>query len=327
MFETNIEELVPSEHKYRRINDLIDFKKLCDGMEKILYSRFGRAGYHPVQGLKMLFLQFYKDLSDRELEEELRDSNSAKWFCGFSLLGKTPDHSYFGTFRTRLGTKHIATIFNKLNKSLKNEGLIREVFTFVDSSKIEAKVDSWKARDKALADSENDEKDDDGNPTMNNSNIKDYSSDSDARYGVKGRNKFWVGYKRHVSVDMHQGFINKVAVTPANVHDGKGFKHVCPRTGAAVADKAYFGGEAKKEMARRQVHSMAIEPNNSKTKNRDKDRFISALRMPFEGVFSKQAKKCCYRSTVKTQFQAFCEAFVHNVKRAFVLEIEPIPIV
>ena len=32
-----------------------------------------------------------------------------------------------------------------------------------------------------------------------------------------GNNKHWYGYKRHVSVDMQSGLINKVAVTPANV--------------------------------------------------------------------------------------------------------------
>ena len=35
-------------------------------------------------------------------------------------------------------------------------------------------------------------------------------------------------FKRHVGVDMHQGLMSKIAVTPANVHDGKALKHVCP---------------------------------------------------------------------------------------------------
>jgi transposase len=188
MFETNIDELVPSSHKYRQLTAMIDFGKLCSGLEEEVYSRLGRAAYNPVQGVKMLFLQFYKDLSDRQLEEELRDSVSGKWFCGFSLLEQTPDHSYFSDFRNRLGTKRVARIFKKLTDSLRDKKLVREVFTFVDSSKVEAKVDSWKARDKAIADAANIEKDDDGSPTMNNKNISEYSSDPDARYGAKGNN-------------------------------------------------------------------------------------------------------------------------------------------
>ena len=35
---------------------------------------------------------------------------------------------------------------------------------------------------------------------------------------------------------MQSGLINKVAVTPANVTDNKGFKHLCPNDGAVYAD-------------------------------------------------------------------------------------------
>ena len=123
--------------------------------------------------------------------------------------------------------------------SLKDAGFIKEVFTFVDASAIISQVDVWNARDKAIADSENTEKDDEGKPTMNNKNSKHYSSDPSARYLAKGKNKLWFGYKRHVSVDMTQGLINKVAVTPANVIDSKGARRVCPNGGMVCTDKAY----------------------------------------------------------------------------------------
>lgn len=326
MFETNIEELVRADHPFRKILKLLDFDNLCEGLVEECYSRYGKAGYHPIQGVKMLFLQYWQDLSDRELEEYLNDSCAGKYFCGFSLLEETPDHTYFTKFRARIGTKKIADIFNKIRVGLKTSGYMKEIFTFVDSSKIEAKVDTWRARDKAILDNSNDEKDDDGNPTMNNKNVSKYSSDPDAKYGVKGKKDVWIGYKRHASVDMGSGFINKVSVTPANVHDGIGLKHVCPSSGAVVADKAYSGGRAAKELKRRGLHSMAIEPNNKKTKNHDKDRFISSLRMPFEGIFSKKHKKARFIGKVKTQFQAFMEALIFNTKRALVLEIEKIPI-
>ena len=46
--------------------------------------------------------------------------------------------------------------------------------------------------------------------------------------GAKGKNKFWYAYKKHVSVDMRSGLLNKVAITPANVTDAKGLKLICP---------------------------------------------------------------------------------------------------
>jgi len=263
---------------------------------------------------------------DRELEECISDSVAARYFCGFGIKDKTPDHSYFGQLRNRLGTKRLVNLFNKAREGFVASGHIREIYSFVDSSKLSARVDTWAARDRALADYENNEKDNDGNPTMNNKNVGNYSSDKEARYGVKGKTDFWIGYKRHLCVDMHQGFITKVAVTAANVHDGRALKHVLPRQGAVLADKAYSGGRAQKEILRRGLHSMAIKPNNSKTKNRDKDRFISALRMPFEGVFARTSKKARFRGKKKVQFQITMEAFVHNIKRALTLDTGPIPI-
>jgi len=325
MIIPELDELVSKDHKYRAILGLFDWTELTKPLRN-LYSKEGRKGYAVEQGFKILFLQFLENKSDRQTEEFLKYDLSAKYFCNFGLKEKTPDHSYFGKFRERIGTYQLSNIFKTMVKSFKKEGLIREFYTFVDASKIVGRVDSWKARDKALADAENDETDDDGNPTMNNKNIKNYSSDPEARYGAKSKRDIWVGYKRHVGVDMHQGLISKVAVTPANVHDGVGLKHVRPNHGAVVADKIYSDGAAAKEVKARGLHSMAIKKNNSKSKNRDKDRFISSLRMPYEGVFSKMPKQARYRGTVKVYFQALMDSIIHNVKRLIKIEQEAIPI-
>ena len=97
---------------------MIDFNKLCEGIEEECYSRYGKAGYNPVQGVKMLFIQYWQDLKGRELEEYLRDSNAGKYFCCFSLLEETPCHSYFTKFRSRLGSKKVALLkFRAASKS------------------------------------------------------------------------------------------------------------------------------------------------------------------------------------------------------------------
>lgn len=41
-------------------------------------TKFGAYGYEIERLFKCIFLQFFKDLSDRELSEYLRDNNSAK---------------------------------------------------------------------------------------------------------------------------------------------------------------------------------------------------------------------------------------------------------
>lgn len=325
MIIPNVEELIAADHKYRAMNKLFNWTELTAPLRS-LYSSAGRKGYAVEQGFKCLFLQFLEDKSDRELEYFLKYDLSAKYFCNFGLTEATPDHSYFGKFRERIGTYQLSNIFKKMVKSLKKEGLVREFYTFVDASKIIACVDSWKARDKAIADLENEESNDEGNLTMNNRNVATYSSDPDARYGAKSKRDIWLGYKRHVGVDAHQGLISKVAVTPANVHDGAALKHVRPSTGAVLADKIYSDGRARNEMLSRGLHSMVIEKNNSKTKDRKKDAFFSSLRMPFEGVFSKMSNRARYRGIVKVYFQALMQAFVHNVNRLITIRCQAIPI-
>jgi transposase, IS5 family len=56
-----------------------------------------------------------------------------------------------------------------------------------------------------------------------------------------------------------------------------------------------------------------------KDKNRDFDRWVSAIRAPHENVFSQQNKRTRYRGVAKNQFAAFMEATCFNLKRLAVL--------
>jgi len=60
-----------------------------------------------------------------------------------------------------------------------------------------------------------------------------------------------------------------------------------------------------------------------KRKNKDKDKFISRLRMPFENVFSKMDKRVRYRGLKKVQFQVTMQAMAFNFKRIIVIGYAP----
>jgi IS5 family transposase len=163
-----------------------------------------------------------------------------------------------------------------------------------------------------------------GEKTLNNTNIEEYAVDKDASYGNKGKDKYWYGYKRHVAVCMRNGLISKTAATTAKVTDDKGLKHVCPDGGMVIADKAYCLKNAQVAMKTKSCHSGAILKNNMKNKNHKKDSFLSKLRMPYEGTFSKMDKRVRYRGIAKVQFQAVMQAFAYNIKRLIVIESPPI---
>ena len=189
---------------------------------------------------------------------------------------------------------------------LKEQGLISETFSFVDATGIVTKTALWKERDKAIAE---------GQEKLNNRNVKKCAHDKQARYGCKGNKKFFFGYKRHHCIDMKQGIITKVAVTPANINDGKALKYVCPNQGLVVLDKAYDTKEAARVAKQKGCHFRAIKKNNRKDKNRDLDKWLSKLRMPNECNFSKISPRARYKGQAKVQFQAFAQAIAYNLKR------------
>ena len=266
-----------------------------------------------------LLVQFMEDLSDRELETYIQGNNHAKWLCGFSLVEKTPDHSVFGNARKRIGTKRLATIFNILRDQLKAKGYMNEVFTFIDASHLISKATLWKERDEAIK--EKYEK-------LNNEILPKFAKDKQANFGCKGGNKFWYGFKKHVSVDMQSGMINKVAITKASIIDSKGMKHVTPTSGAVYADKGYCDKNAKKAVAKRNLHLAAMKKNNMIGKNKDLDKWYCKLRSPYERVFSKTNHRVRYQGIQKNQFTAFMESITHNLKRMVVLDkLYPPPII
>lgn len=347
-FEPDLEELVPAESLYKKLHALLDFEELAKPLEK-LYSKVGRKGYPPSCALKCLFLQHLEDLSDRQLEAHLQMHIGAKFFCGFQLSDKTPDHTFFCHFRSKVGTRRMAKLFRKVGDALKRAGLIREIFTFVDASRIDAQVNSWAARDKALEAQQKQMEEEHRRaanakkgaereshmpqssapdevvakpaapskekPVLSNKNLAKFSSDRDARIGCKGKKNYWLGYKKHVSVDMTLGLINKVAITPANVPDGKALKHVCPSGGMVFADKGYCSKDSRLALRAKGCHSGVVLKRNMKEKNRDKDRWLSSVRMPFENVFAHHNKTARYRTTERVQMQAILESFAHNFRK------------
>jgi len=305
----SLEDLIPPSHQYRRFMEIFDFKSVSSEL-RCSEKDASYKGYGVLRLFKCLLLQFMEDLSDRELQRFLQENNSGKWFCGFSLTERTPDFTVFSRVRNRIGTKRLSNIFSVLRAQMQREGLISEVFTFIDASHLISKANLWQERDTAIK--QRYEK-------LNNESLPKVAYDKQARIGCKGKDKFWYGYKKHVSVDMQSGLINKVAVTPANVTDANGFRHVCPDSGAVYTDKGYCVKPAKDAAKRKNVHLAAIKKNNMNGKNKDLDRWICGIRSPYERVFSKQRRRVRYSCLAKNQFSEFMSAICFNLKRILVI--------
>ena len=172
----SLDSLVPDKHPYRHLDQVISFSELSAPYQR-LYSVKGRKAKGVEFGLCALVLQFMEDVSDREMARYLQENTAGKWFCNLALGEKSPDHSYFGDFRKRLGTKRLMDVFSQVRHSLKDMGLIREVFTFVEASQLVSKLTTWDDRDKAITA---------GLETFNHDTTSKVAADKQARFGCKG---------------------------------------------------------------------------------------------------------------------------------------------
>ena len=181
----------------------------------------------------------------------------------------------------------------------------------MDASHLITKANLWEERDAAIKKKYD---------KLNNDTLAKVAKDKQAKIRCKGRNKYWYGYKKHQSVDMQSGLINKVAVTAANVTDNKGFKHVCPNDGAVYADKGYCLGDSQKAAKIKNVHLVAIKKNNMQEKNKDLDRWVTKIRSLYERVFAKENKRVRYVGIAKNQFAEFMKSICFNLRRVTVIK-------
>lgn len=308
----SLEQLVSAEHVYRKFMQLLDFTSIAERLQKLENNKHhGAKGYGIEVLFRCLLLQFIEDVSDRELEKMLQENSAAKYFCGFRLCEVTPDFSLFSKTRKKIGPEELGALFAKMRDQLRAHGYMNEVFNFIDASHLVSKAALWEERDEAIKQRYE---------ALNNQTLPKVAKDKQARLGCKGGTKFWYGYKEHVSVDMQSGLINKIAITPANVTDARGFKHVRPKQGAVYADKGYCTKPAREEMVKRGLHDATIKLNHMRAKDRDKDRWLTKIRAPYERVFSKRDRQVKYQGVAKNQFRAFGRAIAHNLKRLVILQ-------
>jgi len=312
LFQTEqqiFDKIIKKDHPFRKLEKIIDFKILIDPLRD-LYSDLGQTGIDITKGFKALVVQFWEDYSDREIERALQENNAVKWFCGFGLTEDTPDHSYFGKLRKRIGAERLENIFNQINEILRGYGLFGDTFKFIDASAIITKTHLWEERDKAIKE---------GEEKLNNTNVKNYASDKDARWGAKSKTNIWFGYKRNHVVDMRNGIIETVLTTPANILDFQVLDKICPQNCMVFADKLYDVKSSYPILEKNNCHSGIIKKNNNKLKNKNLDKWISSMRMPHEGNFSKLRKTTRYKGLVKVHFQCLFEAVAQNLKKAITI--------
>ena len=138
----DIEEMIPKNHFLRVIEEHFDWNFIYEEVEK-LYSKVGRKSIDPVVLIKIHILKFlFNEDSLRKVYESLNYNILYKWFIGYDINKKGPDHStYSQNYRRKfckLEKDLLQTVFEKVIELLIEWNCIDMTEVYIDSTHTKA---------------------------------------------------------------------------------------------------------------------------------------------------------------------------------------------
>ena len=144
----NIEEMIPENHFLRVIEKHFDWNFVYEEVEK-LYSTVGRKSIDPVVLIKIHILKFlFNEDSLRKTYETLNYNILYRWFIGYELNEKVPDHSTYSQNYKRkfckLEKDLLETVFSKVIDLLNEWNCLDLTAVYIDSTHTKANANKKK---------------------------------------------------------------------------------------------------------------------------------------------------------------------------------------
>jgi transposase len=146
--DLSLEDLVPEDHFYRRLQVALDLSFVRE-LVAPLYAKGGRPPVDPVVFFKLQLVMFFEDLrSERLLMRAVSDRLSVRWCLGYDLFESLPDHSSLTRIRERFGLVLFRRFFERIVAECVEAGLVWGEELFFDATKVEANasIDSTRWR-------------------------------------------------------------------------------------------------------------------------------------------------------------------------------------
>jgi IS5 family transposase len=289
-------------------------------------SGAGRKPWDEVLIFKVMVLQALYNLSDDQMEYQLRDRLSFMRFVGLGLEDTVPDAKTLWLYREALAKAGaVEGLFNLFDGHLKAKGYLAMGGQIIDATIVPAPRQRNSRDDNATVKSGK-------TPTQwEKKPAKNRQKDKDARWTKKhGRSHF--GYKNHINIDRRHKLVRRYAVSSAAVHDSQKIDDVLDanNTGSAVwADSAYRSQEIEAKLAERnlksQIHRRGGRNKPLTARQEAANKTRSKVRARVEHVFGNQHNSMggklvrtigIVRATVKIGMQNLA----YNMRRLVVLE-------
>jgi IS5 family transposase len=253
-------------------------------------STAGRKPWDAVVMFKAIVLCELYNLSDDQVEYQLRDRLSFMRFLGLGLEDGVPDAKTVWLYRDVLAQEGvIGELFDEFDGYLKERGYLAMGGQIIDASIVPVP----KQRNTR---EENAKIKDGGTPEdWENQPAKRCQKDTDARW-TKKHGKSHYGYKNHVNVDRRHKLVRRYKVTDAAVHDSQVVDDIldADNTASGVwADSAYRSVEIEATLEEKGLKSRIHrkghrgKPLSEREKRGNKTR--SKVRARVEHVFGAQS--------------------------------------
>lgn len=132
---------VPLDHHLRKAQELIPWDELHEELADAYSPDQGRPSEPPVLMLKLLYLAYHYNLSDREVIERARTDLAFRWFLQVDMNHRLVDPSSLCYFRARLGADGFKRVFNRIVACARKHGLVKERLRIKDASHILGDID------------------------------------------------------------------------------------------------------------------------------------------------------------------------------------------
>jgi transposase len=136
-----LEELVPPNHFYRRLERTLDLSFVRD-VVCAAYADIGRPSIDPVGFFKLQLSLFFEGLrSERQLMHVVADRLGLRWYLGYDLSEPLPDHSSLSRIRERYGLDVFRRFFETIVTQCVEAGLVWGQELSIDATKVAANAD------------------------------------------------------------------------------------------------------------------------------------------------------------------------------------------